>query len=64
MEGNSNPPFNRDRLPKGIVKATRDECFTQVEDSNIWECMCKKRRKVSGHGFTNLVAHVSRDHPL
>ncbi len=50
-------------MQRGSGKRVRGEFFTQMHPhSNIWTCKCGCKRKVSGHGYTNLVDHVQRDH--
>ena len=42
----------------------RDAFFTESDkNSNEWICKCGTRRKQTGHGYTNLVSHVEKQHP-
>lgn len=51
-------------MQRGSGKRVRDEFYTKLNsESNTYVCKCGCKRKVSGHGYTNLVDHVRRDHP-
>ena len=42
----------------------RDSFYSRVDpDSNEWVCKCGVKRKQGGHGYTNLVSHLERQHP-
>ncbi len=54
-----------DQMGKRTGKHIRDLFYVQSEeDMTVWICKCKTRRKQAHSGYTNLVRHVSKQHPL
>eukprot|EP00171_Calliarthron_tuberculosum_P005611 IDg5611t1 len=46
-----------------LGKRVRDAFFTRdLEDENMWHCICKTKRKQSGSGYANLISHVQTRH--
>ena len=37
--------------------------FTRMPDGNLWQCRCSRVRAQSGTRYSNLVSHITTDHP-
>jgi hypothetical protein len=49
-------------IPKG--KQLAEIYFSRDEPKGIvWTCSCGAKRKQSGSGYTNLVSHITSEHP-